>query len=80
MKLILDLLNVEYKDLLQFLVCNPGNKYCMIHRCSNYPDDEEQLYLYLKKTIESLNISDGGKKVQSTTVHSYIAKAQSEHL
>ena len=31
----------------------------MIHRCPNYPDDEEQLYQYLKETIESLNISDG---------------------
>ena len=59
MKLILDSLNLEYKDLLKFLVCNPGNKHCMIHQCPNCPDDEEQLYLYLKETIESLNISCG---------------------
>ena len=59
MKLILDPLNLEHKDLLKFLVCNPGSKHCMIHQCSNCPDDEEQLHLYLKETIESLNISDG---------------------
>ena len=58
MKLILDALNLEYKDLLNFLVCDPGNKYCMIHWCPNCPDDG-QLYLYLKETIESLKISDG---------------------
>ena len=53
MKLILDPLNLEYKDLLKFLVCDPGNKYCMIHQCPNSPDDEEQLYIqYLKETIE----------------------------
>ena len=59
MKLILDPLNLEYKDLLKFLVCDPGNKHCMIHLCPDCPDDEEQLYLYLKETIESLKISDG---------------------
>ena len=31
----------------------------MIHQCPNFRDNEEQLYLYLKETIESLNISDG---------------------
>ena len=59
MMLILDPLNLEYKDLLKFLVCDPGNKFCMIYWHPNCPDDEEQLYLYLKETIESLNISDG---------------------
>ena len=58
MKLILDPLNLEYKDLLKFLVCDPGNKHCTIHWCPNCIDDEEHLYLYLKETIESLNISD----------------------
>ena len=81
----------------------------MTHQCPNCPDDEEQLYQYLKETIESLNISDGEikfcqwtttdranliksvenvetyienviKKVQPVTIHSYIAKAQPEHL
>ena len=109
MKLILDPLNLEYKDLLKFLVCDPGNKHCMIHRCPNCPDDEEQLYLYLKETIESLNTSHRKikfrqctttdrenlincvenvetyieniiKKGQSIRVHSYNAKAQSEHV
>ena len=42
MRLILDPLNLEYKDLLKFLVCNPGNKH-MIHWCLSWPDDEEQL-------------------------------------
>ena len=41
MKLILDPLNLEYKDLLKFLVRNPGNKHSMIHLCPNCPDDEE---------------------------------------
>ena len=58
-KLILDPLNLEYKHLLKFLVCNPGNKHCMTHWCPNCPDDEEQLYLYLKEIIESLNIPVG---------------------
>ena len=31
----------------------------MIYQCPNCPDDEAQLYLYLKETIESLSISDG---------------------
>ena len=108
MKLILDPVNLEYKDLLKSLVCDPGNKHCMIHQCPNCPDDEEQLPVS-KKNIESLNIPDGEikfcqwtttdranlincvenvetyienviKKVQSITVHSYILKAQSEHL
>ena len=108
-KLILDPINLEYKDLLKFLVCDPENKHCMTHQCPNCPDDEEQLYQYLKETIESLNISDGEikfcqwtttdranliksvenvetyienviKKVQPVTIHSYIAKAQPEHL
>ena len=59
MKLILDPLNLEYKELLKFLLCNPGNKHCIIHWCPNCSDEEEQLCLYLKETIESLNISDG---------------------
>ena len=70
LKLILDPLNHEYEDLLKFLVCNPGKKYCMIHWCPNCPDDEEQLYLYLTKTIEILNISDGEIKLcQWTTTY-----------
>ena len=81
----------------------------MIDRCPNCPDDEEQPYLYLKETTESLKTSDREikfcpwtttyktnlincvenvktyienaiKKVQLITVHSYIAKAKSEHL
>ena len=59
MKLILDLLNLEYKNLLIFLVCDPGNKHCTLDRCPNCPDNEKQSYLYLKETIESLNISYG---------------------
>ena len=59
MKLTLDPLSLEDKDLLKFLVVDPGNKHCMIHQCPNFPDNEEQLQLYLKETIESLNISDG---------------------
>ena len=55
---ILDRLNLEYKDFLKFLACDPGNKHFMIHRCPNCTDNEEQLYLYLKEIIESLNISD----------------------
>ena len=31
----------------------------MTHWCPNCPDDEEQLYLYLKEIIESLNIPVG---------------------
>ena len=62
MKLILDILNLEYKNLLRFLACDPGNKHCMIHWCPNCPDNEEQLYLYLKETTESLNISYGKVK------------------
>ena len=43
MKLILDPLNLEYKNLLKFLVCDPWNKHCMIHWCPNCPEDGEQL-------------------------------------
>ena len=50
-KLILDPLNLEYKDLLKFLVCDPGNKHCMIDWCPSCPDDEEQLYLHPKEMI-----------------------------
>ena len=57
-KLIVEPLNLEYKDL-KFLVCDPRNKHCKICWCPNCPDDEEQLYLYLKETIESLNIQMG---------------------
>ena len=35
MNLILDPLNLDYKDLLKFLVCNPGNKHGMIDQCPN---------------------------------------------
>ena len=108
-KLILDPLSLGYKDLLKFLLCDPGNKHCMINWCPSCPGDEEQLYVYLKETIESLDISDWEikfcqwtttdranlincvenvetyienviKKVHSITIHSYLAKAQSEHL
>ena len=52
MKLILVTLGVSHTELyIEFLVCDINSKECMIHRCSNCPENTEMLESKLYELI-----------------------------
>ena len=49
--------NLTYKDLMEIMVCNIGNKECMVHRCDNCPG-AASLQLFLENKLEELENYD----------------------
>ena len=49
--------NLTYKDLMEIMVCNIGNKECMVHCCDNCTG-AASLQLFLENKSEELEIYD----------------------
>ena len=66
---------MEYKNLLNFIVCDTQSKDCMIHRCSNCPKDAQLLKNYLANIIDDLEIANCIPFSQwTTTDRSFLVK------
>ena len=61
MKLLLALVRLDYKDLIQYLVCGTENQNCMIRRCKDCPNNFVGLQRVVK---ESLQDCDKGSIIQ----------------
>ena len=84
-KLILLPIDANYQELFKLIVCDPENKECMIHRCSNCPTTadllEEKLYELIgdideDETIEFnqwVNTDRADLITQRVSVHEYVA-------
>ena len=66
-KLLLSPINLNYKDLLKFIVCDLDKKECMVKRCPQCPATTDSLIEQLKTTIGEFEEDDTIEFSQWTT-------------
>ncbi len=58
MKLLLAPIGITYKELIQYVVCDPENRECMVQRCPKCPENSNDLRKYLLEFLEDYDEDD----------------------
>ena len=78
MKLLLAPMNITYKDLMKYIVCDTSRRDCMIHRCPNCPKSLKPLEEFLYDTLEEFEDAEVIEFSQWTTTDRSTLTTQKE--